>query len=133
MDKAEADAQAAIKRGQYEHSSVLLYEEELLKAPSLPRHCEFYWTAFQAINSMRPVGMAAGKLRWDDTMKLADHYGLSFQEKENLWFIIRSMDAVVLSESERLQTAREKNPSKKEQSSNRSGFGQTSKSHNPAK
>ncbi|MGU3389171.1 phage tail assembly chaperone [Sphingomonas sp. M1A8_2b] len=101
MDKAEADAQAAIKRGQYEHSSVLLYEEELLKAPSLPRHCEFYWTAFQAINSMRPVGMAAGKLRWDDTMKLADHYGLTFQEKENLWFIIRSMDAVVLSESDK--------------------------------
>lgn len=101
MDKAETDAQAALERGNYEHSSVALYEEELVKAPSLPRHCEFYWTAFQAINSMRPVGMAAGKLRWDDTMKVADHYRLNFQEKEHLWFIIRAMDAVVLSESDK--------------------------------
>ena len=50
---------------------------------------------------MRPMGMAAGKLRWDDTMAVADHYGMTFQEKEVLWFIIRSMDAVVHSEPDK--------------------------------
>jgi hypothetical protein len=50
---------------------------------------------------MRPIGEAAGKLRWDDTIKVADHYGLNFREKEQLWFVIRAMDAVVLSESDK--------------------------------
>lgn len=90
-----------MKAGRYEHSSVTLYEEELAKAPTLPRHCEFYWTAFHMIGSMRPQGMGAGRLRWDDTMAVANHYGLNFQEKESLWYIVRAMDAVVLSESDK--------------------------------
>lgn len=101
MDKAEADAEAALKAGRYDHASIDLYEEELSKAPKLTAGCDFYWYAFQTISTMRPNGMGAGKLRWDDTIKFANHYGMTFQEKENLWFIIRAMDAVVLSESDK--------------------------------
>lgn len=98
MVKLEKDASAAIKAGRFEHSSITELAEAQANQPHLPQHCEFYWNAFHAIGTMRDVGLAAGKLRWDDTMKYADRYGLTLHEAEMLWAVIRAMDAVVLSE-----------------------------------
>jgi hypothetical protein len=98
MVRLEKEASAAIKAGRFEHSSVIELAEAQSQQPPLPQHCEFYWNAFLAIGTMRDVGLAASKLRWDDTMKYADRYGLTLHESEVLWAIIRAMDAVVLSE-----------------------------------
>jgi hypothetical protein len=85
-----------MKSGNFDHASVALYEEALEQAPTLPLHCEIYWTAYRAIETMRPVGMASGRLRWDDTMTYADRYKLHLHEAEELWFIIKSLDDVML-------------------------------------
>jgi len=98
MERLEKEASAAIKAGRFEHSSVIELAEAQAHQPTLPQHCEFYWSAFLAIGTMRDVGLAASKLRWDDTMKYADRYRLTLHEAEMLWAIIRAMDAVVLSE-----------------------------------
>ena len=98
MERLEKEASTAIKAGRFEHSSVIELAESQSKQPSLPQHCEFYWNAFLAIGTMRDVGLAASKLRWDDTMKYADRYRLTLHEAEMLWVIIRAMDAVVMSE-----------------------------------
>lgn len=99
MERLEKEASAAIKAGRFEHSSITELAEAQSRQPPLPQHCEFYWNAFLAIGTMRDVGLAASKLRWDDTMKYADRYRLSLHESEMLWVIIRAMDAVVLSEA----------------------------------
>lgn len=87
-----------MKAGRFEHSSVIELAEVQANKPPLPQHCEFYWNAFIAIGTMRDVGLAASKLRWDDTMKYADRYRLTLHESEMLWSVIRAMDAVVLSD-----------------------------------
>ncbi|EQB30331.1 phage tail assembly chaperone [Sphingobium ummariense] len=99
MERLEKEASAAMKAGRFEHSSVIELAEVQANKPPLPKHCEFYWNAFIAIQTMRDVGLAASKLRWDDTMKYADRYRLSLHESEMLWVIIRALDAVVLSEA----------------------------------
>ena len=98
MERLEKEASAAIKAGRFDHTSVTELAEARSKQPPLPQDCEFYWNAFLAIGTMRDVGLAASKLRWDDTMKYADRYGLTLNESEILWIVIRAMDAVVLSE-----------------------------------
>lgn len=98
MERLEREASAAIKAGRFDHTSVSELAEAKSRQPPLPQDCEFYWTAFLAIGTMRDVGLAASKLRWDDTMKYADRYRLTLHESEMLWNIVRAMDAVVLSE-----------------------------------
>ena len=100
MERLEKEASAAIKAGRFDHASVIdLAELKAKEEKAIPQDCEFYWNAFIAIGTMRNVGMAAAKLRWDDCMKYADRYNLTLHESEMLWSIIRSMDEVVMQDA----------------------------------
>jgi hypothetical protein len=106
MERLEKEASAAIKAGRFEHTSVIQLAEAKTKEPKVPQDDEFYWNAFLAIATMRDVGIAAARLRWDDCMKYADRYNLTLHESEMLWSIIRAMDDVVMKDANKKASAK---------------------------
>lgn len=95
LEKLEKEAANARKAGKLDHGSI----ERLAGAPKLPVEYDFYVEAFRTIASDRPSNMAAGRIGWSMVVRYGKFYGLTKREIEELWFVIKAMDEVVLSSS----------------------------------
>lgn len=55
------------------------------------------WTAFWALSTDRPVGMAQGAIPWTSIDRYAARYGISNDEFDRFHDLIRALDAAFLS------------------------------------
>ena len=96
MERYENEAVAARKIGKFDHPAI----EKLAGAPKLSLEHDFYLEAFRTIASDRPASMSAGRIGWSLVVKYGEFYNLTRREIEELWYIIKAMDEVVLSSSQ---------------------------------
>lgn len=68
----------------------------LVNAPSLMPGLDFYFTAFNELNTCRSVGMGAGPIPWTVIQEYADREGLDGEERSCLLYLIRAMDNAYL-------------------------------------
>lgn len=53
----------------------------------------FYFNAFMALSSCRPIGMMEGRIPWTAAYDYAQRMGLDDEEFEDLWVLVSYMDA----------------------------------------
>jgi hypothetical protein len=63
-----------------------------LKAPVLENGLEFYLQAFFDLSSDRSRGFDQGPIPWSSIISYASHYGLDYEETEELLFFVRRLD-----------------------------------------
>lgn len=66
------------------------------EAPELEQGLEFYYHAFWALNSDRPLGFGEGLIPRTAVYDYSRHWGLDMEEIEDLMHHIREMDKVYL-------------------------------------
>ena len=70
--------------------------DKIVNAPQLLPGLGFYFQAFMALSSCRPLGMAEGRIPWHSAFQYAQALGLEEEEFEDLWVLVSFMDAAYL-------------------------------------
>lgn len=70
--------------------------DKIAKAPRLLPGLAFYFQAFLALSSCRPLGMSEGRIPWHSVFQYAQSLGLEDEEFEDLWVLVSFMDAAYL-------------------------------------
>ena len=63
------------------------------KAPEMFAGYAFYYQAFWALNSCRPVGWGEGSIPWTAVYAFAQAHRLPEEELDFLWFLIERLDS----------------------------------------
>lgn len=80
----------------------------IAEAPLLAPGLGFYFQAFLALSSCRPVGMSEGRIPWTAAAEYARHMEMSSEEFEDLWALVSSMDGAYLTWQNNKQEQRRK-------------------------
>lgn len=95
-----------IRRARAERKAV---PEKIANAPQLLPGLGFYFQAFLALSSCRPLGMAEGRIPWNAAFQYGQNMGLDSEEFEDLWILVSFMDAEYLKyRQKQADTARRK-------------------------
>ena len=70
--------------------------KKIAEAPQLLPGLGFFFQAFLAISSCRPLGMAEGRIPWTAAFQYGQSLGLDPEEFEELWILVSYMDAAYL-------------------------------------
>lgn len=96
MEQLEKEAANARRAGKFDHASI----EQLASAPKLNLEHDFYLEAFRTLSSDRQSGMTTGRIGWSSVVQYGRFYQLTKREIEELWFVVKAMDELVLSNSQ---------------------------------
>jgi hypothetical protein len=70
--------------------------DKIANAPVLQPGLAFYYNAFLALSSCRPVGMTEGRIPWTAVDQYATRYALEEDEMDILWTLVCEMDTVYI-------------------------------------
>ena len=70
--------------------------EAIANAPQLLPGLDLYYDAFLALSSCRSLGMAEGPIPWTAIRSFADEGGFEGEQRDDLFFHVRSLDRVYL-------------------------------------
>jgi hypothetical protein len=70
--------------------------DRITKAPQLLPGLGFYFQAFLALSSCRPLGMSEGRIPWTAAYQYGQNMGLDPDEFTDLWILVSYMDAEYL-------------------------------------
>ena len=79
--------------------------ERALNPPQLAVGLQFYWDAFWTLGADRAIGMSEGPIPWTAVHTFALSRGMSVDESDRLYRIVRAMDVVYLNELNRKNKA----------------------------
>jgi hypothetical protein len=82
-----------IRRARAERKPV---PSKIAGAPRLLPGLGFYFNAFLALSSCRPIGMGEGRIPWHSAYQYAQALELDSEEFEDLWVLVSFMDAAYL-------------------------------------
>ncbi len=82
-----------IRRARAERKPV---PEKIRNAPQLLPGLGFFFQAFLALSSCRPLGMQEGRIPWTAAFQYGQDNGLDHEEFEDMWILVSFMDAAYL-------------------------------------
>lgn len=68
----------------------------IMEAPQLSPGLKYYFDAFMALSSCRPIGMAEGRIPWTAVSQYARDHELSSADLDDLWTLVCALDTVYL-------------------------------------
>jgi hypothetical protein len=68
----------------------------ILNAPELWMGLELFYTAFMDLTTCRPLGMSEGPIPWTAIVQYCDRNGIEDEQREDMFFHLRSMDTAYL-------------------------------------
>ena len=70
--------------------------KKIAEAPQLLPGLGFFFQAFLALSSCRPLGMSEGRIPWTAAFQFGQNMDMDEDEFEDLWILVSYMDAEYL-------------------------------------